>query len=200
MALQSPTSTIDRAALSVPPSLTGELAAIVVGLDVARCFHCGVCSGSCPTVTRMQYGPRRIIHMLQLGLTEPVLRSRDIWLCVSCYSCSVRCPQGVAIADAMAALRRASLARGFAKDSEAAFSRAFVQVVLRGGRLFEPELLFRFYSSQAAVASLLKQAGLGLRLLAKGKISLRPDRLADPQGLHDLAARLRKAAEARNET
>jgi Fe-S oxidoreductase len=54
----------------------------------------------------MDYNPRRILHMLRLGLGERVLKSRAIWLCTSCYSCTARCPREIKISDTMINLRR----------------------------------------------------------------------------------------------
>ncbi|MGQ9554360.1 MAG: 4Fe-4S dicluster domain-containing protein [Anaerolineae bacterium] len=172
------------------PRFKEEVAAIAGELDLVYCFQCGVCSGSCPTLARMEYGPRRLLHMVHLGLADQVLRSRDIWLCVSCYSCAARCPQGIEITDVMAALRSLAIAKGLAEDKEAAFSRAFVEVVQRHGRLYEPELLLRYYASEKAIADLLKQAGLGLKMLRKGKLPLRPERIENAQELREAVARL----------
>jgi len=172
------------------PGFKDELAALLGGVDLAYCFQCGVCSGSCPTMDRMEYGPRRIMHMVRLGMVEKVLRSHDIWFCVSCYSCTARCPQGIEIADLMAALRSLAMAKGLAKDREATFSRVFVQVLERYGRLYEPELLLRYYAAEASVADLLKQAGLGLRMFRKGKIALRPERIENAEELGEIVARI----------
>ncbi len=76
------------------------------GERVIACYQCGTCSGSCPTASAMDYNPRRILHMLRLGLGERVLRSRSIWLCTSCYSCTARCPREIKISDTMLNLRR----------------------------------------------------------------------------------------------
>jgi heterodisulfide reductase subunit D len=76
------------------------------GERVVACYQCGTCSGSCPTASAMDYNPRRILHMLRLGLGERVLQSRSIWLCTSCYSCTARCPREIKISDAMLSLRR----------------------------------------------------------------------------------------------
>ena len=87
-----------------------DLLAAVTGLRggerVVACYQCGTCSGSCPTASVMDYNPRRILHMLRLGLGERVLKSRAIWLCTSCYSCTARCPREIKISDAMLGLRR----------------------------------------------------------------------------------------------
>jgi Fe-S oxidoreductase len=59
----------------------------------------------------MDYNPRRILHMLRLGLGDRVLRSRGIWLCTSCYSCTARCPREIKISDAILGLRRLAVDR-----------------------------------------------------------------------------------------
>jgi heterodisulfide reductase subunit C len=175
------------------PSLANEVAEQLGYLDLAYCFQCGVCSGSCPTAGRMEFGPRRIMHMVRLGLTDQVLRSKDIWVCVSCYSCAARCPQGIKISDVMSVLRNLSLARGMAKDAEATFSRTFVNVLQRYGRMYEMEVLLRYYTSQpglSGVAGLLKQAGLGMKMFSKGKIALRPERIENAEEMHEIVTQI----------
>jgi len=93
-----------------------DLFSTVMGLRggerVTACYQCGTCSGSCPTASAMDYNPRRILHMLRLGLGERVLKSQAIWLCTSCYSCTVRCPREIQITDAMISLRSLVVDRG----------------------------------------------------------------------------------------
>jgi heterodisulfide reductase subunit C len=170
-----------------------EVAALLGNLDLAYCFQCGVCSGSCPTVDRMEYGPRRIMHMVHLGLADQVLRSHDLWVCVSCFSCSARCPQDIEICEVMSVLRNLSIARGVAKDEEAIFSRTFVDVLQRHGRLYEMEVLLRYYASKpglGGLVGLVKQAGLGMSMFRKGKIALRPERIENTEELKELAAKI----------
>lgn len=100
-------------------SLTGsetDVLAAVAGLRggerVVACYQCGTCSGSCPTGAAMEYNPRRILHMLRLGLGERVLHSQSIWLCTSCYSCTARCPREIEIGDTMLNLRSIAVRRG----------------------------------------------------------------------------------------
>ena len=159
-------------------------------VDLTYCFQCGVCSGSCPTAEWMEYGPRRIMQMIRLGMVDTVLRSRDIWYCVSCYSCTARCPQGILGANVMAALRNMSIARGLAKDKEAAFSQSFVDVLQRRGRMYEPELLLRYFASDLDLGGLLKQAGVGLTMFRKGKIGLRPESIENAGELGEICKRL----------
>ncbi len=181
---------IEGTVSELDPQFKDEVAAHLGGLDLAYCFQCGVCSGSCPTVAWMEYGPRRIMHMVRLGMADKVLRSHDIWFCVSCYSCTARCPQGIEIADVMASLRSLAIAKGLAKDREATFSRVFVEVLERYGRMYEPELLLRYYAAEAGLAGLLRQAGLGLTMLRKGKIALRPERIENTGELGEISVRI----------
>jgi len=177
--------------LVVMPNAHKEIAAQIGELDLSYCFQCGVCSGSCPTVDRMEYGPRRIMHMVRLGLIDQALQSKDIWMCVSCFSCTARCPQGIQIADVMSVLRNLSFARGMAKDQEATFSRTFVEVIQRHGRMYEAEVMLRYYlgarrgvgQGLAGIAGLMKQAGLAMNMLKKRKLALRPERIEQPNEL-----------------
>jgi heterodisulfide reductase subunit C len=169
--------------LVVVPNAQKEIVAQIGELDLSYCFQCGVCSGSCPTVDRMEYGPRRIMHMVRLGLIDQALQSKDIWMCVSCFSCTARCPQGIEIADVMSVLRNVSLARGVAKDQEATFSRTFVDVIQRHGRMYEAEVMLRYYLGKqglAGIVPLMKQAGLAMNMLRKRKLALRPERIEKP--------------------
>lgn len=182
----------------VDPALKNEVMARLGDLDLTYCFQCGMCSGSCPTLSRMEYGPRRIMHMVRLGLVDQVLRSNDLWFCVSCFTCAARCPQGVEITDVMSVLRNMALARGTARDEEATFSRTFVDVLQRHGRMYEVEVLLRYYTGQpglSGVGRLLQQAVLGLNMLRKGKIALRPERIEHAGELKEIAARIRGGKE-----
>jgi heterodisulfide reductase subunit C len=182
----------------VDPGLKNEVLARLGDLDLSYCFQCGMCSGSCPTLSRMEYGPRRIMHMVRLGLVDQVLRSNDLWFCVSCFTCAARCPQGVEITDVMSVLRNMALARGTARDEEATFSRTFVDVLQRHGRMYEMEVLLRYYTGQpglSGVGHLLQQAVLGLNMFRKGKIALQPERIEHVGELKEIAARIRGGKE-----
>ena len=178
--------------IEIEPGLSADVASALGELDVAHCLQCGVCSGSCPTMKHMQHGPRRIMHMLRLGVVDPVLASDDIWMCVSCYLCAARCPQGIRITDVMAALRNLALSRGVATDKEATFSRIFVDIVERHGRMSELEVMKRYYTSEAgltALGGLVRQAGMGLTMFRKGKIPLRAEQIEGISELEEIAAR-----------
>ena len=191
----------------VSPSAHQELLAQIGpqfgALDLSYCFQCGVCSGSCPTVDRMEYGPRRIMHMVRLGLIDQALQSKDIWMCVSCFTCTARCPQGVQIADVMSALRNISLARGVARDQEATFSRTFVEVIQRHGRMYEAEVMLRYYlgtQGLSGLVGLMKQAGLAMNMLRKRKLALRPENVERPDELKQIVRAAQSASGAQETT
>ena len=61
----------------------------------------------------MEYGPDHILRLLQLGLREPVLASRDIWLCVGCELCGAHCPNEIDVGAVMIALRQIAAECGY---------------------------------------------------------------------------------------
>ena len=91
-----------------------DVAAEPGGQNIKLCFACGQCTGSCP-VSRIdpEYNPRRIIHMVLLGMRKEVLSSEFIWMCSQCYTCQAHCPQNVDFADVMKALRNMAWREGY---------------------------------------------------------------------------------------
>jgi heterodisulfide reductase subunit C len=156
------------------------------GSQVLQCYQCGTCSGSCPVIDEMEYGPRRIMHLIQAGEEAAVLSSKDMWRCVSCYSCANRCPRGIEITDLMADLRRLALDKGYAQDKEVEFGLAFAETVQTHGRMFEPELLTRYYLRVLDFFSLLGMVPLGIKMLVRGKLPFMPDRVANPGEIKDM--------------
>src|SRR4030042_90782 len=82
-------------------SFIKEVCAIPGGEAIHSCIQCGVCTGSCPTANQWDYPPRRVIAMVRAGLRDELLSSNSMWFCVSCYTCTVRCPRDIKPADIM---------------------------------------------------------------------------------------------------
>jgi Fe-S oxidoreductase len=83
------------------------------------CIQCGMCSAACPLAFAMDYTPRRAIYMAKEGLLDPVLQSNTLWLCVSCYNCTARCPTGLKVTDILfPALRDAAINAGVTLPGE----------------------------------------------------------------------------------
>jgi heterodisulfide reductase subunit C len=78
------------------------------GETVTLCEQCGTCSGSCPMVAEMDITPSQMMRMVQLG-QKGVLESRAMWVCASCFTCTVRCPRGLDPSKVAEALRQIKL-------------------------------------------------------------------------------------------
>jgi quinone-modifying oxidoreductase subunit QmoC len=72
-----------------------EVMAIPGGERLKSCIQCGTCGGSCPSGDAMDHTPREIFAMILAGMREEVLKSNTFWFCVSCYYCTIRCPQEI---------------------------------------------------------------------------------------------------------
>ncbi|MGQ9585546.1 MAG: 4Fe-4S dicluster domain-containing protein [Anaerolineae bacterium] len=157
-----------------PQPISAEVEAL--RKTVATCMQCGTCSGSCPSASQMDYTPRQIMLLLQMGLEDEAIRSNAIWTCANCYMCTVRCPREIAVSEVMGALRTLCLQQGLAGRRDRAFVHSFLGIVRRYGRMAEPELLVRYYL-QNNPFNLFKRVGFALALLRKGKIEVLPHRL-----------------------
>lgn len=159
------------------------------GEKVKLCLQCGTCSGSCPTSAYMDYTPREIIASLRAGMLDRVLKSNTMWMCTSCYSCTVRCPAGIRFTDVMYELKRLAIAyhlhSRFARAP--ALSRAFMSVVGRYGRSAEAELMVRLNLATNPL-ELLRLAPMGVKLLARGRMPILPERIEGRESLRRMLA------------
>jgi heterodisulfide reductase subunit C len=79
------------------------------GQKLLTCYQCGKCSAGCPAVAEMDILPNQVIRYAQLGLKDELLAAKSVWVCASCYTCNVRCPKGIKIAEVMEAVRQVLL-------------------------------------------------------------------------------------------
>jgi len=59
----------------------------------------------------MDIPPNQVIRMIQLNMLD-VLNAKTIWICASCYNCTVRCPREIDIARVINALRNIKMRKG----------------------------------------------------------------------------------------
>lgn len=64
-------------------------------VNVRKCMRCGKCSASCPAYDEMEYHPHQFVSMIDNGDIEPLLNSKSLYRCLSCFACIDRCPRGV---------------------------------------------------------------------------------------------------------
>ncbi len=140
---------------------------------VKACMQCGTCSASCPSAFAMDMTPRAMWRSVILGLVDEVLNSKTFWLCSSCYTCTLRCPRGLPLTEAIAALRRiASRVGGDAHEKQASFYRVFMENIRENGRIHEMSLMNNYLLASRNPLLPLNFLPLGVKLFRKGKLSL----------------------------
>lgn len=75
------------------------------GVNVLKCMKCGKCSGTCPSYDEMEYHPHQFVAMVESGDIAPLLNSKSLYKCLSCFACVDRCPRGVEPAKIVEAVR-----------------------------------------------------------------------------------------------
>ncbi|MGA2990786.1 MAG: 4Fe-4S dicluster domain-containing protein [Candidatus Korobacteraceae bacterium] len=170
--------------------------------QLAKCYQCGKCTAGCPAAGNMELTPNQIMRLLQLGFDDVVLASASIWSCVSCLTCSARCPKEVDCAAVMDALRELSLREGKTSpeaQTVVAFQQAFLDNVRRNGRLNELELIARFKLTAAMrtrrLSLLFKDAGLAPQLRRRKKLHLSSERARDLEVVGRIYARCQEAGQ-----
>jgi len=170
------------------PDFPDQVAAMPGAADLNRCIQCGTCSATCPVSPFMDLTPRRVVAMTRAGFKKEVLESNTIWLCASCYSCTVECPKGIKITDIMYALkRRAIQERAYPRRFPTpVLAREFFRKVRRTGRSNEGQIATAMILKTNPL-KLLRQIPLGLKLLLKGRMSLFTEKMSGDRGqLEDL--------------
>lgn len=158
--------------------------------SINLCYQCGKCSAGCPVGFAMDYTPRQVIRLLQLGLVNEALSAESIWICASCETCSERCPRGVDIASVMDTLRREALYRGKISDKKVAvFNQAFLAGVRNFGRTYEAGLLL---THNLKTMQPFKDANLGLPMMSRGKVHLIPAKIKGREQVKKIFERVEK--------
>lgn len=147
------------------------------GEALTMCLQCGTCGGSCPSGADMDSSPRRLFALLMAHMDEDVLESNTPWYCVSCYYCTVRCPQDIPITDLMYTIKQKAIQAGkYHEDSHADFSESFIGYVERFGRSFEFGLATRYHLIHRPL-SMVRKGGLGFNMIRKGRLNTTPEKI-----------------------
>ncbi len=77
----------------------------ISGVNPRKCMCCGKCSGTCPSYDEMEYHPHEFVHMVETGDIAPLLNTKSIYKCLSCFACIERCPRQVEPAKLVEAVR-----------------------------------------------------------------------------------------------
>lgn len=143
------------------------------GESLQACYQCQKCSAGCPVAEAMDLLPNQVLRHIQYGHREKVLGSKTIWICASCHTCSVRCPNDIDIAKIMDTLRHLALRSGIVPGEKEIplFHAVFLDEIRRRGRIHEISLLLKF---KLKTRNFFKDAGLGWKMFRLGKIHLFP--------------------------
>ena len=79
----------------------------ISGTNPRKCMKCGKCSATCPAYDEMEYHPHQFVSMVESGEIEPLLGSKSLYRCLTCFACVDRCPRNVQPAKLIEAVRLA---------------------------------------------------------------------------------------------
>jgi heterodisulfide reductase subunit C len=155
------------------------------GEKIQACYQCQKCSAGCPVAYAMDIFPNQVLRHIQYDHRDKVLSSKTIWICASCYTCSVRCPNNIDIAKIMDTLRGLAI-RYDVKPGEKdipLFHSLFLNTIKSRGRMHELSLLLQL---KLKTREFFKDAGLGLKMYRKGKIKLFPSKFGGGKEIKEI--------------
>lgn len=172
--------------LALSPTAINELVKEVKklsGIKLKDCYQCGKCSAGCPMTFQMDYPPNQLIRFAQLGQRKTVLKSSTIWVCVSCITCTARCPKEIDIAGLMDVFREMSIKEGKATKQQCKiqkFHKSFLEVIRSNGRLYEALLVVKY---KMRTLTLFQDVMKTPKMLLTGKLKLLPHGIEDKDAL-----------------
>jgi len=165
------------------------------GVDLSVCFQCKKCTSGCPVAKLVKSPPSEIMRRLHLDAGDELLESDILWMCVSCETCSARCPMGIDVAAVMDALRHLALEKGTSKQegNVPLFNRAFLKTVQMFGRTYDIAMIAAY---KIGSLKLMNDTEKFPSMLKKKKIALLPSLAADRK----TTKRIFKKAKEKKET
>lgn len=157
--------------------------------QLKSCIQCGTCSGTCPLSIYMDFSPRQVMALVRADFKNEVLSSKTVWLCASCYACTVECPRQIRITDIMYALKQRAIKEGiYPKHFPIPIlAKEFSEMVRHKGRITETLLVMRLFL-KANWRAVLSSWRLGLGLIRTGRFVVRAERIDRQAELQNMLA------------
>ena len=171
-----------------------DVVSAIGGVDVSYCYQCGKCATGCPVAYEMDLVPTQLMHAIQLGLTDVVYKSKTMWLCASCLTCTTRCPQDIDIAETMNTIKILMYRDGKKPQipDVLKFNQSFVQNVNWFGRLYELGMVGML---KLRTGKFTEDMAMGMKMLKKNKFHLLP-RFEGDRAAHKIIKRVKKQEKA----
>ena len=125
----------------------------------------------------MTLPPHDIVRATIADDRQRLFGDDSLWLCLTCETCSARCPNDVDPARVIDSLRELAATEGadHAPRNIRAFHEAFLEQIRSTGRLSEVGLIMQYKLRSGA---LLPDVAVAPAMLRRGKLPLRPQRIA----------------------
>ena len=167
----------------------------MTGTDLSSCYQCKRCTSGCPVSKLVNSPPSEIMRRLHLQVGDELLDSEIVWMCVSCETCSARCPMGIDVAAVMDALRVLAREKKAAtkKGNVPLFNRAFLKTVKFFGRTYDIAVIAAY---KLGTLKLMDDTEKFPSMLKKGKISLLPSLSGDRKTTRRIFRKAKERKEA----
>ncbi len=174
------------------PQATADPLARIRGM-IQSCIQCGTCTGSCPNAFAMDLTPRHLWRLVLMQQKDDIFQSRTFVLCSACYYCTLRCPRGLPLTEAMGGLKQIAAKEDLPLYKHSIrFYKSFMESIRRHGRVRETEFMTLYFGAMKNPLLPFRFAPLGMKLMGKGKVGVQIPSKNDPNSLD---AVFRKAEE-----
>ena len=170
-------STVDSPNTSLPQEIRRR-----TGINVATCYQCGKCSAGCPMAAEGDLRPHNVMRLAMTGRRADLMTDESIWLCLTCETCSARCPNGCDPARVIDAVREIAAESGVSPQQRniRAFHKSFLEQVRLSGRLFEAGIK-ETYNMRSG--TLFQDASSAPSMISRGKLHALPSRIKDTENV-----------------
>ena len=164
------------------------------GENVNLCYQCKKCASGCPNRKFMDKTPTELMRQIQLGLVDEAMKDNTIWYCLSCQTCSARCPQDIDIAHVVDTIRIVVQEKKIKADTKnmRLLNWLWMTCLRFLGRAYEGGVIGGLY---VLTGRPFKDMKLAFKMIRKGKIKIMPS-IKRPVEMQKMFARSKKVNRA----